>query len=89
MTANPLARLKVEPEVKVNVPELSPVVKFCNEIELEPVKVISYLSIEIFEGSPFSAVNFDEPVLLTLFTTVVFRGLKKLFPVDPSIPNPC
>ena len=31
VTANPLARLKVEPDVKVNVPELAPVVKFCNE----------------------------------------------------------
>ena len=89
VTANPLARLKVEPDVKVNVPELAPVVKFVNENELEPVMVISYLSAEIFEGSPLVAVYVAEPVLLVLINTVVVRALKKLFPVDPSIPNPC
>ena len=83
VTANPLARLKVEPEVKVNVPELAPVVKFVNENELEPVMVISYLSMEISEGSPLVADNVAEPVLLVLVNTVVVSSLKKLFHFDP------
>ena len=89
VTANPLARLKVEPEVKVYVPELAPLVKFCNENESAPVIVTSYLSTEIFEGSPLVAVKTVDPELLALASTSVANGLKKLFPVDPSSPNPC
>ena len=89
VTANPLARLKVEPDVKLKVPSLTPVVRFCKVKVFEPVTVISYLSMEILEGSPLEAVNVAEPVLLILVSTVVVNALKKLFPVVPSIPNPC
>ena len=54
-----------------------------------PVTVISNLSMEIADGLPFVAVKVAVPVLLVLISVVTNGGVKKLFPVVPSKPNPC